>query len=167
MTILRDLLAIKTFRENKAEMAVHRQRVVLSEAVQAYEQAQAALKDFRDWAQRRERELFDDLCSRTVRLREIQNVHEAVGEMRTQENHHIQEQDKAQEHRDEEQVELEACKQVHADASRMKEKFVELARDHAEVVGREIERKEDAEMEEVAELRRDRADWAEYMEDAA
>lgn len=167
MTILRDLLAIKTFRENKAEMAVARQRVVLAEATEALEQARAALDDFRDWAQRRERELFDDLCSRTVRLREIQQVHEAVGEMRTQENHHVQQQDTAQEHRDEEKVELDACKQAHAEASRMKEKFVELARSHAQEVLREIERKEDAEMEEVAELRRDRADWAETMEDAA
>lgn len=166
MTILRDLLAIKTFRENKAEMAVHRQRVLLAEAVQAHEQAQAALEAFRDWAQRRERELFADLCSRTVRLREIQEVHEAVGEMRTQENHHLQEQDKAQEHRDEEQVELDACKQAHAEASRMKEKFVELARNHAQEALRELERKEDAELEEVAELRRDRIDWAETMEDA-
>ncbi len=41
----------------------------------------------------------------------------------------------------------------------MKEKFIELAKVYADDAFREAERKEDAEMEEAAEVRRERVDW--------
>jgi len=166
MSVLSELLAIKSFRENKAEMAVHRQRTTLREAQEQFERALRELDDFRGWATRREREMFDDLCARTVRLRDIQAVQENVAEMRGQEHQHVQMHDQAQDRRTQEEVALDTAKQAHADATRMKEKFAELVRNHTVEVLYELERKEDAEMEEVAETRRDRSDWEEFVEEA-
>ncbi len=165
MSVLSELLAIKSFRENKAEMAVRRQRTTLREAQEALERAVNELEEFRDWATRRERELFADLCARTVRLRDIQSVQENVAEMRGQEQHHVKSHDQAEDRRADEEEALQQAKQAHADASRMKEKFTELVRNHSLEVLRELERKEDAELEEVAETRRDRAEWVEFVED--
>lgn len=167
MSIFRDLLSIKSFRENKAEMAVRKQRTVLAEATERQERALRELDDYRDWATQRERELYEDLCRKTVRLREIEDVQLSVGEMRGQEREYVQVQERAAQEQQEQEEELETCKTAHAQASRMKEKFVELARNYAEEEVRALERKEDAEMEEVAELRRDRADWLDYSGEAA
>ena len=167
MSIIRDLLSIKTFREHKAEMAVVIQRSVLRRATDQRDAAQHQLQDFREWAERHERALFDELCSRTVRLRDIQDVQASVGEMRGQERQYARQAEEAEDLRQQEERELEHCGDVHVEASRVKERFVELARVHAQEQLREFERKEDLEMEEVAEARRDRADWDEYLEEAA
>jgi type III secretion protein O len=167
MSVLRELLSIKAFREDKAEMAVRRQRSLLQDAQDAFDRALRELDAFREWAERRERALFDDLCARTVRLHDIQLVQDMVGEMRGQEHQHVQVRDQAEDQREQEDQALQECKQVHADAAHMKEKFVELVRNHAADALREIERKEDAELEEVTETRRDRADWDEALQEDA
>ena len=51
-------------------------------------------------------------------------------------------------------------KKNHAEAARMKQKFVELSQVNDEEISREFERKEDAEIEEVNETRRDRNGWS-------
>lgn len=167
MTVFRELLAIKVFRENKAELAVRRQRTVWSEARDQAENAQRRLADFRDYAQRHERELFDDLCRRLVVLRDIELVHNSISMIREQDREHSTRLEKAQDLQAQEEHKLDDCKAAHQAATRMKEKFVELARVHALEVVREVERKEDQELEEVAEIRRDRADWDEREEPAS
>lgn len=160
MTIFRDLLAIKAFRESKAESAVRRQRQALVEAVDRRLSSARRLEAFRDYATRHEREIYDDLCQRVVVLREIQDVHATVVALRDQERTHQGELEQACDHEHQEEQELESRKQVHAQATRMKEKFMELAQRYAQEELRELERKEDAELEEVAETRRDRREWA-------
>ena len=164
MSIFRELLSIKTFRESKAELAVHKQRRVLAEAVEQRDGAQRNLKDFRDYAVARERALFGDLCARVVKLRDIEDVQVEVVVMRGQERDHETKLDDAETHRETQDGELTARKTAHAEASRMKEKFVELAQVYADEQIRELERKEDAELEEAAETRRDRTDWEEREE---
>lgn len=164
MTVFRELLSIKVFRENKAELAVRRQRTVWNEARDKADDAQRRLDDFRDYAQRHERELFDDLCRRLVVLRDIELVHHSISMIREQDREHSTRLEKAQDLQVQEEHKLDDCKAAHQAATRMKEKFVELARVHALELVREVERKEDQELEEVAEIRRDRSDWDEREE---
>ncbi|MFD0669019.1 type III secretion system stalk subunit SctO [Ramlibacter sp. MAHUQ-53] len=159
LSMFRELLAIKTFREGKAELAVRKQRLVLARAKAERESAERRLMEFRAHAERQERALFDDLCSAIVLLRDIQDVYTSVAAMRSQERDHSVLLDRAHEEQVREQQELDDCRTTHVQATRMKEKFVELARNHAVAQIREVERKEDAEMEEAAEMRKSRAEW--------
>jgi type III secretion protein O len=165
MSVFKELLAIKSFRESKAEMTVRKQRSVLAVAVDTRDGADEALRRFRDFSLRHERALYDDLCSRIVRLRDIENVQLAVVDLRGQERSHETSLQEAEKDRVRQAEQLDDDKRLHADALRMKEKFVELAQVYADEQIKELERKEDAEMEEVAETRRDRADWDEYHEE--
>lgn len=164
MSVFAELLSIKSFRENKAELAVRKQRQQLAEAAAERERAEQQLKAFRDWALAHERALYADLCARVVRLREIEAVQQEVVSLRGQERSHEEAIAAAEQRRQREAEMLAECQRLHAEASRMKQKFVELARVHAEEALRELERKEDAELEEAAEVRRDRADWEQREE---
>jgi type III secretion protein O len=166
VAILNDILAIKEFRENKSEMSVRKQRIVLTEAVTEREAAQERLEQHREFAQRRELELFDELCTRLVVLRDIQDVQATVSELKGQTFEHVKLVESAETTREEETVELDERKAHYREASRLKQKFVELVHVHTLERLHEFERKEDAEMEEVAETRRDRADWGVEPEDA-
>ncbi|HSV47686.1 MAG TPA: YscO family type III secretion system apparatus protein [Ramlibacter sp.] len=164
MSMFKELLSIKVFRESKAEIAVRKQRGVLAQAVSERDQADKTLADFRDFAVRHERGLYDDLCSRIVRLHDIEDVQLAVSGLRQSEVRHEEQLRQAEALRLKQAEQLEQDRLAHADATRMKEKFVELAQVYADEQIKELERKEDAELEEVAETRRDRADWDEQAE---
>ena len=159
MNVYGELLSIKAFRENKADLAVMRQRGVLAEAQAGRDSALDALTRFRDYARQHEDALYRDLCSRLVRLREIENVQLAVVDLRTGEQQRESQLDAAERLREQEAATLEERKLQRAQATRQKEKFVELAQVHASELVAALERKEDAEMEEASEVRRDRADW--------
>ena len=109
--------------------------------------------NYRDYAKEQERSLYRALCQRVVKLREIEDVQLAVADMRVQEGRHEQSVKEAEVQRRKEAAQLDADRQALRDANRMKEKFVELARMHTAEMLKEFERKEEAEMEEVAETR--------------
>lgn len=159
MSIFRDLLAIKAFRESQAETAVRVQRDALREAREAREAAEALLERLLREGLAHEMQLYRDLCARIVRLREIEDVQMAVAGLRQRE---AQQQDAvATAARQQELVsqKLDTARAAHQEASRQKSKFVDLSRNYAEAQLRELERKEDLEMEEAASVRRDREDW--------
>ncbi len=164
--MFKELLAIKVFREGKAEIAVRKQRGVLADAVTHRDHADRALAEFRDFALLHERSLYDDLCRRIVRLHDIEDVQLAVADLRQQEVRKDEALRQAEADRVRQAERLEQERLAHAEATRMKEKFVELAQVYADEQIKELERKEDAEMEEVAETRRDRADWDETAENS-
>ncbi len=159
MTIFKELLAIKRFREEKAELALRRQRIELQAAVQARDGARRQLDDYRVYAQEQEQAMYADLCRRLVNLREIEHVQGSVIVLRGQEREHEGRLEQAEALRESQEHLLEERKSAHQLASRMKEKFVQLAQAHAEQLMREVERKEDHDLEEAAEARRDREDW--------
>lgn len=159
MTILKELLAIKTFREGKAELALRKQRMELQAAIHERDGARRRLDDYRDFARRQEQEMYADLCRRLVNLRDIEHVQGSVVMLRGQEHEHEAVLDKAETFRASQEHLLDERKADHQMASRMKEKFVQLAQVHAEQRVRELERKEDLELEEAAETRRDLEDW--------
>lgn len=164
MSMFDDLLAIKRFREGQAEIAVAHQRQVLVAAEYELEAANQRLLDYRDWSERRERDMYDDLCSRIVRVREIEDVLQGVADMRGSERQHESQVQSADDQVKTETQALTERRETHRLATRMTEKFIELARLHLEAYMLEQERKEDLEMEEAASVRRDREDWQEHEE---
>lgn len=159
MSLFKELLSIKAYRENRALAAVGLQRAHLAQARLQRDQALQELQDFRSWASRRERELFSDLCARTVRLREIQDVHSSVSDMRLQAQRRAQDHEAAEEGVRREAAILEDCRRAHAEAWRIREKFLDLVRSNAEEAARELECGEDLESEEAALQRRDSPEW--------
>ncbi|MEI2417102.1 type III secretion protein [Orrella sp. JC864] len=164
MSVFDELLAIKRFREDQAELALARQRQAHGQARDAWTQAQARLRDYRGWARRRERELYDELCARVVRVREIEAVLTGVGLLREAEREHERTCQAAQDALERAAQHLAERRQAHGEAVRRTGKFVELARLHlAEHLGA-LERQEDAELEEAASLAREREDWEQHEE---
>lgn len=151
--MLGQILAIKSFRESRAALAVTRQRQVLQRAVARAESSQRALEDYRTDAERRERALFDDLCSRVVRLSAIQDVHLEVEEMRTQEREHEKALEQAQAERHRQAQALVERRTEHSRSLQVKERFAQLTRLAAEEAAAEADRLEELELEEVAEIR--------------
>lgn len=159
MSIFRELLAIKDFRQGQAESAMRLQRQALAEAVAVREAAEQQLARLLREGAEVERGLYRGLCSRIVRLREIEDVQLSVAGLRQRE---AAQQDAVQacERLQQQQGEkLEDARAAHQEAARQKSKFVDLARNWDDGQLREAERREDLEMEEAASVMRDREDW--------
>ncbi|MGE8689098.1 MAG: type III secretion system stalk subunit SctO [Achromobacter sp.] len=164
MSVFDELLAIKRFREGQAEIAVSRQRLRHAEADAARRASEAALASFRNEAVRHEQALYRDLCSRVVRVREIETVLQDVAGLREGERRHEQAVEAAGRRLDEEAQALAVSRQQHQLAVRLTGKFVELARIHLDEHMKALEQKEDLEMEEAASVSRDREDWEQHEE---
>lgn len=164
MSVFDELLAIKRFSEGQAEIAVSRQRLRHAEADAAREASERALADFRDESERRERAMYSDLCSRVVRVREIEDVLQGVAGLREGERQREQAVEQAAERLREENQALADRRAQHQQAVRLTGKFVELASIHLAEHLKALEHKEDMEMEEAASLSRDREDWEQHEE---
>jgi len=162
MAVFDELLSIKRFRESQAELAVARERSSVLEAEQFREGCGQALQDFRHWAAQREDELYGDLCSRVVQVREIENVLQDVAGLRDGERQHEQRLLEADEKLEQAHQALDEQRMRHREATRHTEKFVELARIHFDEHFKAVQDQEDREMEEVALQIRDRDDWQEH-----
>lgn len=159
---LREILSIKRFRETRAELAMQKQGHVLRLARTTRDDAEQALASFHACAVRQERALYDELCRRLVRLRDLENAQLEVAALSRQEGHFAETLRQREQALLAEQARMAEARQLHRQAFRMKEKFIELTQAFAEEQLRDHERREDAEMEEVAELRRDRAEQEEF-----
>ena len=164
MKVFNELLTIKRFREGQAELAVARQRQVHAEAERQRDTARERLAEFKVWAHRREESLYKDLCSRVVRVREIEDVLAGVAELREGERERETQVEVAVQQVSDEAVALVQRREAHRTATRMTEKFVELGRIHLAEHLLELERKEDLEMEEAASVSRDRQEWEQHEE---
>ncbi|MBS1196647.1 MAG: type secretion protein [Proteobacteria bacterium] len=167
MSIFDEILSIKNFRENRAELAMFKQRTVLEAAMAARDEAQKILSAFIEEALRREHNLYQDLCSRLVRLRDIESVQMEVVDLRHREHGYEENLVKSEQARTAEEQRLDEAKQCHQQAVIMKQKFVELVEVYNDEYMKQAERAEDAEMEEVAELRHDRVEWGDDFEEVA
>ncbi len=162
--VFEQILEIKHLREARAGLAVSRQRGVLAQA-QALEEAQRkALDDVREETRRKEKELYDDLLSRVVRLSAIQDVHLAVDGMRAEERKHLADVERAEADCHQQAELLRQERERHAQTVQVKERFVELVRLAAEEAAAEEELNETHELEEVAETRSARLQKAQQDE---
>ncbi len=154
MKEFKQLVTVKKMREEKAERTVHAQRRVLQQAVVAREDAQQRLDDYRDFAQAQERRIYDELCTRVVKLRDIEDVHGQVQVLRFREADYRDELDTAETRREQEAQKLEDDKATHKVAVRTRDKFVELDNVFTRERHEQAERTEEAEIEETAGNRR-------------
>lgn len=159
MTMFNELLAIKQFREQQAELAFMRQRRRRVAAEQETEKARNRLDRFREWAQAREQSMYAGLCERVVRVREIETVLQEVAQLRQDEISYESILQKADEALDQEIKVLGECRQTHMQAMRMRTKFVELATAYEDDLVQLQNNQEDQELEEVASRLDDRLVW--------
>lgn len=159
MKMLRDLLAIKRFREGQAETAMRQQRQAWLEAQAQRQAAEELLARLLAEGVLAEQGLYADLCSRLVRLREIEAVQQAVAALRLREQQQQDALDAAQQQLATAQQAFEQARAEHKEAARQTSKFVDLASAFAVLDAQESERREDLEMEEAASVVREREDW--------
>jgi type III secretion protein O len=148
MGMLDELLHLKSFREEKAERAVGAGREAVTHAARQEQQAHDALTDYRDWSDRHERQLYDEICRRPVQPRELEWLREDVNALRTKEGELDKLVQQAGQHRGEAETALESLHRVHAEATRVRDKFQQLADADADAERVETERREEAEAEE-------------------
>ncbi|MEK0416850.1 MAG: hypothetical protein RI949_856 [Pseudomonadota bacterium] len=156
MAMIDQLLTIKSFRERQAETALHKTRVELADAHRIEEVAEHDLHTFMRQAQEDEIRWFEELCSRVVKLRDIEEVQTDVAILRAEQAHKEQELEQAQARRAQAQSTFNQATQVMKEATTAREKFEELAQQHHAALGKEAERKEDLELEELASIVRER-----------
>lgn len=159
MKMLRDLLAIKRFREGQAQAAMREQRQVLLQVQQQRLEAQALLTRLLAEGVLAEQQLYADLCARLVRLREIDQVHQAVAALRQREQQQLDALDAAQRALEAAEQHFEQARSRHKEAARQTSKFIDLASSFSSAEALESERREDLEMEEAASVVREREEW--------
>ena len=165
MSVFTELLRIAGFRESKAETEVSAARGVVAKAHDDRETARRVLDEFLLYSEKHERELYADLCQRVIKLRELEEVQIAVLELRNGERRREEAVEAALKALEKAQAALDAAREVHRLALRMKEKFLELASSYDEERVREIQRIEDLEMEEVHRVSLDREEREEWERD--
>jgi len=153
MNVLTDLLRIKIFREQQAEGALLKARLILKEADGALKDAKSSLKKFLEESIEREKLMYSDLCSRLVFLKEIENVRLDVDLMKEKSDQLKQKVEDAETARKEAAEREDLARQVHIVAIREREKFDELNSTLLEEHERKVAQFEELEIEESANSR--------------
>ena len=159
MNVFRDLLRIKSFREDQAELRMLRQRDLTRQAQQKHEDESNLLRQMQREGQEAEMRLYGGLCERVVRLRDIEDVQQTVASFRRRESLQEDAVQTARELERKAHEVLTLTRVAHQEAHRQKNKFLDISRDFDIASAKEAERKEDLELEETASLTRDREDW--------
>lgn len=160
MNVLGDLLRIKKFREDKAELALARAKVVLYESEKSLEQAKHTLKEHIHEAKKKEEKLFSDLYIRLVRLKDIDSVALDMTLIKEETLKLEEKLSAAEESRQLAKDAEEEAKESHRDAVRMREKFTELVEINNSEINFEVQRLEDLELEEAGSSRHSRVSAA-------
>jgi len=159
MTMLNELLRLKVYREEKAEMGLARCRLALVEVRRRTDAARDALAGYRRWSTEHELGLYGALYGRLVRARDLEHLREDVVVLRLKERTLEESLEKVEVERGQAEVAVRESRAVHEQASRTREKFVQLVSVQSEEIRLEAERREDVELEDLYAIRRDREDW--------
>lgn len=157
MGVLQQILAIKAFRESRAEQAYVRQRSLHQQAEQTTQDRERALQTFREQARAREDELFGGMLGRTVRLSAIQDMNLEVEDLRVQDRRQVAAVDKARQDAARERELMVQRRIEHTAALQLRERFSEIVDLAEQEAAADEDRREAGEMEEVAEIRSGRA----------
>lgn len=159
MNILDELLTIKKFREDQAEIIVMQKRLDHAEAISAEAEAVRCLESHQKQAIEKEKKLFDELQGSLVKITEIEDVRAYIAKLALQ-------TEKLQENclQANQQVALalqavEEARNVLKRAEKVTEKFITLVNLQDEAAFAEAERREDLELEEAAAVARERDEW--------
>lgn len=150
MKEFKQLVTVKEMRESKAERTLHAQRRALAAAETERDSAMHRLDDYRAYATAQERRIYDDLCTRVVKLRDIEDVHGRVQALRFREADYREELATAERRREREELKLRDDKAAHQQALRTRDKFLEMDGIFTRERRDGAERAEEAEIEEIA-----------------
>jgi type III secretion protein O len=159
MTMLDELLRLKVYRQEKAEMGLARCRFALAEVARRAGESREALTGYQRWSAEHELGLFGALYGRLVRARDLEYLREDVVVLRLKERTLQESLDTVEVEQGQAEVAVRESRAVHEQASRTREKFVQLVSLQSEEIRLETERREDIEMEDLYTIRRDREDW--------
>ena len=157
--MMQELLAIKRFREGQAEMSMRQQRSRMQEREAALQQVQEELARMLEAALHSEKALYADLCSRLVKLRDLEDASHFIAALKQQELLQRDAVSEAETLLAQAQQALTQARVAHQEAVQQTSKFLELAQRFDLLAAQEAERKEDLEMEEAASIARDKEDW--------
>lgn len=152
MSLLKQVLSVRSYREARAQSAVREQAVVVERATATRHQAEEDLVAFRTMAQAREVKWISELCGKTVRLREISELNSAISDLRMQALRRSQALDQAEKARLRALESLEECKVRHTTVWRLEQRFVEFVKTDTEQRVQALEHREEAELSDAAEL---------------
>lgn len=153
MTLLAELLRIKEYREDKAELGVIKSRSILAETMRRNDEARDALDRYERWSDERERQLYSGILGRSIKLRELTYLREDVALLKQKKLALSESLNRADAEQTEAQVAADVARDTHEVAARAREKFVQLVQAHSEELRLENERKEDGEIEELTSVR--------------
>lgn len=159
MSMFSELLRIKRFREQQAELAFMRQRQRRAEAQERANKARDSLQTFRDYARAQEQSMYAGLCERVVRVRDIDTVLQEVAQMRKDEGYYESALQQADDALTQEIDALSDCRRTHTHTVRLSNKFLELVQAHQDEESQLQNNQEEQELEEVAALAHDRFRW--------
>lgn len=153
------LLSIKVYRQEQAELELVRKKLAHQEAVRERKEAEEALEKLKKEGKEIEEKLYGELCSRVVKLLDIEEVNYSMGGVRKREVNQKQTVQKAEESEKKVASSLEGARSALVVAARQASRFNELSLEMAEVRSREREQREELEMEESIRYSRDRDEW--------
>ena len=132
MEVLPDLFRIKKFREDKAELHLLKVRKLLTMAIEERDQAQKTLDDYEIYRKKQEAELFKNLYSRLVKIKDINEVSEDIKIMQDEVAKLSDVLSQMQEKLAKSKEAVEEAKVLHQEAIRMREKYSEALKIMAE-----------------------------------
>lgn len=166
MKMIETLLRIKHLREADAQAHLLGTQLASERAKVKKDDAAEVLETFSAAARQEEDGMYDDLCSRVVRVREIESV---IAQVAILENGKLERREsltKAEIAFEEAHEALEQARMMYRDAMRATQKFRELATRHAEKVLQAAERSEENEIEEIVSQRYERGEEKYFDEEA-
>jgi type III secretion protein O len=144
------IVDVKELRVERAEEAVQAARIVLEEAGRRVVEREREVEDYRVWRRRKEVQLFDELQTKLVTVREIEDVKIEIGLLRGRETLFEQKIIDAKAERTKSHEALDTCTRAHEAAVKNLQKFKELS-DWLDAEARAYrERMEELELEEQA-----------------
>lgn len=152
MEVLPDLFRIKKFREDKAELELVKVRKYLQIATEERDQAQRLLSDYENYRKKQEDDLYKNLYSRLVRIKDINEVSEDVKKMQDEVERLNGVLSQMQEKLINAKAAVDQAKVSHQQAIRMREKYAEALRivEDEEIIAMQL--REELEMEDAFSL---------------
>lgn len=160
MDPLKLVLNLRTHREADAQVALRAQQKTCVQTDADRDAAHEALQEFRQTASARERSLAGALMGKVVRLREISDFNTQVAHLRQEAQRLTQVLDQATQLHDQATKALHDCEVTHIAASRQQQKFASLVSSETARLARDLEIREEREIDEAGERRRLAGDQA-------
>jgi type III secretion protein O len=126
MEVLPDLFRIKKFREDKAELNVVKEKKLLNIAIEERDQAHKNLLDYEDFKKKQEDEIYKNLYSRLVKIKDINEVSEDVKIMQNEVERLTGVLSGMKDKCIAAKAAVEQAKKLHQEAIRMREKYAEI-----------------------------------------